>query len=149
MRVLGAVIGGLLLALPSAAAGQAQSETEAAIRAGSQAWETAYNAGDAAALAALYTPDGSVMTPGQEPATGTAAIEALYRGAFKAAPGAKNAVKVLEVLAGDGWAVESGSFVATAADGSHADHGRYLTVWKKVGGKWQIYRDIWNSSMTP
>jgi uncharacterized protein (TIGR02246 family) len=149
MRAFGLIISGLLLALPSSMAGQTPGDAEAAIRAGSQAWAAAFNAGDAAALAALYAADAMVMAPGKEPATGKAAIEEHYRGALKEAAGAKNAIKTTEVMVGDGWAVEVGSFVSTARDGSHADHGRYMAVWKKVGGSWQLYRDMWNSSMTP
>jgi ketosteroid isomerase-like protein len=37
--------------------------------------------------------------------------------------------------------------VANSADGKHLDHGPYTTLYRKVGGGWKIYRDIWNSSM--
>ena len=45
------------------------------------------------------------------------------------------------------YALETGSWVATAPDGKHLDHGPYLTLYKKSDGGWKIYRDIWNSSM--
>ena len=35
----------------------------------------------------------------------------------------------------------------TSQDGKHLDHGKYLVFYKKEGGRWKIYRDIWNSSM--
>jgi ketosteroid isomerase-like protein len=38
--------------------------------------------------------------------------------------------------------------VANAADGKHLDHGRFMTLYRKVDGGWKIYRDISNSSMT-
>jgi ketosteroid isomerase-like protein len=43
-----------------------------------QAWQKAYNAGDAAALTALYTKDAKVMAPGAEAASGTKAIQAMF-----------------------------------------------------------------------
>lgn len=32
-------------------------------------------------------------------------------------------------------------------DGTVADRGKYIVVWKRVGGKWLLHRDIWNTSM--
>ena len=50
------------------------------------------------------------------------------------------------VGAGD-YAMETGKWVATSADGKHLDHGPYMTLHKKEGGGWKLYRDIYNSSM--
>ena len=147
MRAFGTVIAGALLVLSGPAQAQQSMDAEAAIRAGTEAWSAAWNAGDAAALTALYADDAMVMAAGAEPASGAAAILQHYEAALAAMPGSQNASKTLEVMVADDWAVELGSFVANAADGSHVDHGRYTAVWKKVDGKWMLYRDMWNSSM--
>lgn len=144
MRSLVPILCGALLTLPSAALGQ---DAEAAIHRGTEAWTAGWNAGDAAAIAALYAEDAVVMAPGAEPAEGPEAIEELMEGALEAAGGSQMNLKPVEVMKGDGWAVEVGTFVEAAADGSHRDHGRYIAVWKNVEGKWMLYRDIWNSSM--
>ena len=47
------ILCGTLLALGSPALGQDASDADAAIRAGSQQWSAAWNAGDAAAITAL------------------------------------------------------------------------------------------------
>lgn len=146
MRSFVPILCGALLALPSAAVGQ--SGAKAAIHRGAEAWAAAWNAGDAAAISALYAEDAVVMAPGAEPAQGRAAIQTAMRGALEAAGGSKMKITPLEVMEGDGWAVEVGSFVETAANGSHRDHGRYTAVWKNVSGKWMLYRDMWNSSMS-
>lgn len=150
MRSFLPIICGALMALPAGAQAQgamAHSDAEAAIHAGAEAWSAAWNSGDAAALAALYAEDATVMAPGGEPVTGRGAIEEMFAGAMEANAGSKMEIKPAEVMAADGWATETGSFVQTAADGSHQDHGRYIAVWKDVDGKWLLYRDIWNSSM--
>jgi uncharacterized protein (TIGR02246 family) len=147
MRALVPAIAGALLVLSNPAAAQHPPNAEAAIRAGTEAWSAAWNAGDAAALTALYAEDAVVMAQGAEPASGSAAIRKHYEAALAATPGAQNMSKTLEVMAAEDWAVEIGSFVANAADGSHLDHGRYTAVWKKVDGTWKLYRDMWNSSM--
>lgn len=110
-----------------------------------QAWQKAFNAGNAAAVTALYTPDAKVMAPGAEPATGTKAIQALF--AASVAQGAKNTLTQKDVVGFGDYALETGGWVATGADGKHLDHGPFMTLYKKVNGGWKIYRDTWNSSM--
>ncbi len=110
-----------------------------------RAWQKAYNAGDAAALTALYTKDAKVMAPGAKPASGTSAIQALF--AADVAHGAKNTLTQEDVVGFGDYALETGSYVATSADGKHLDHGSFMTLLKKVDGGWKIHRDTWNSSM--
>lgn len=136
----------LALALPFPALAQTDdADLRAQIEKMDRAWEKAYNAGDAAALTALYTKDAKVMAPGAEAVSGTKAIQALF--AADVAQGVKNALTQEEVMALGDYALENGKFVATTADGKHLDHGSYVTFYKKVDGGWKIYRDIWNSSM--
>ncbi len=146
MRILTLVGCAVFLILSSPASGQ-HSDADAAIREGSQKWAKAWNKADAKALAALYAEDAVVMAPGSEPAEGRSAIEEHYKAGLEASKGSENIIKTLEVMDAGDWAVELGSFVANASDGTHLDHGRYVAVWKKVGGKWMLYRDMWNSSM--
>ena len=156
MRSLVPILCGALLALPSAALGQHEEHQEhdqqhsgakEAIHKGAEAWAAGWNAGDATAIAALYAEDAVLMAPGNEPVEGRAAITEMLMSAIAADGGSQQTIKVMEMMEGDGWVVESGRFVVSGADGSHQDHGRYMAVWKNVDGKWMIYRDIWNSSM--
>jgi uncharacterized protein (TIGR02246 family) len=147
MRALKTVLFCALLALPVSASAQESMDADAAIRAGSQAWAAAWNAGDAKGLAALYTEDAMVMAPGGEPVQGRAAIMEHYQAEIDAAAGAQNKTMTTEIMVSGDWAVERGGFVTDAASGSHLDHGPFIAVWKKVDGKWLIHRDIWNSSM--
>jgi ketosteroid isomerase-like protein len=85
------------------------------------------------------------MAPGVEPASGSAAIQALFKA--DVANGAKNTLTTADVTGFGDYAVETGKWEAKAADGKHLDHGSYTTFYKKVDGGWKIYRDTWNSSM--
>ena len=134
----------LALALPLPAFAQT-GDVRPQIEKVSKAWEKAYNAGDAAGVAALYTKDGKVMAPGAEAASGTKAIQAMF--AADLAGGAKNALTTEDVVGFGDNALETGKWVATSADGKHLDHGAYMTLYKKEGGSWKLYRDIWNSAM--
>jgi len=134
----------MALALPLPALAQS-ADLRAQVEKMDQAWEKAYNAGDAAALTALYTKDAKVMAPGAEPASGTKAIQALFEGAV--AQGVKNTLTQEDVVGFGDYALETGKYVATSADGKHLDHGSFMTLLKKVDGGWKIHRDTWNSSM--
>jgi len=136
----------LALAVPLPALAQAgPSDLRTQIAKMDQAWQTAYNAGDAAALTALYTQDAKVMAPGAEPASGSAAIKAFF--AADLANGAKNTLTLGDVVGFGDFALETGGWVANTAAGKHLDHGPFMTLYKKVDGGWKIYRDTWNSSM--
>jgi uncharacterized protein (TIGR02246 family) len=135
------------LALASPLPALAQGDLRAQIEKLAKTWEKAYNAGDAAALAALYTKDAQVMAPGAEAASGTKAIQELFTKDM--AGGAKFALTTTDVVGAGDHAIETGKWVATSADGKHLDHGPYMTLFKKEGGGWKISRDIWNSAMPP
>ena len=127
---------------PAASAGPS---AEDGIAEASVAFAARWNAGDGAAIAALYSSDAMLFPPGAEPVSGSAAIAEFWTGAIP--EGAQVALETLEVHAGDGGALEVGSFVITGADGAHVDHGKYIVHWTLVDGTWKLHRDIWNSSM--
>src|SRR4029078_13119538 len=91
-----------------------------------RAWDKAYNAGDAAAVAALYTKDAQVMAPGADAASGTKAIQALF--AADMAGGVKNTLTTGEVVGVGDHAVEKGKGVFTSAEGKHLEHGPHMTL---------------------
>jgi uncharacterized protein (TIGR02246 family) len=144
-RRTAAALVALALTLPLPAAAQTGGDLRAQIGKMDQAWQTAYNSGDAAAVAALYGKDAKIMPPGVEPASGASAIQKYFTEDIKG--GAKNTLTTEDVVGSGDYAVATGKWVATSAEGKHLDHGSYATVYKKEGAGWKIYRDTWNSSM--
>ena len=135
-RRLAVGLAALILALPLPALAQGDKDLRAQIAKVYQAWQTAYNAGDAAALTALYTSDAKVLAPGAEPVSGSAAIKAFFTNDI--AKGAKNTLTTEDVMGFGDFAIETGGWVArTSKDGKHLDHGRYMTFYKKVDGGWK------------
>ena len=138
----------LALAMPFPAFAQAGAENlRPEIEKLVQAWQNAYNAGDAAAVTALYTTDAKLLVPGAEPGSGPKAIQKLI--AADIALGGKLTLTLVDVVGFGDYALETGKWVATSPDGKHLDHGPYLVLYKKVDGGWKMYRDMWNSSMPP
>jgi uncharacterized protein (TIGR02246 family) len=133
----------LILLLPLRAS--AQGDLKSQIAKLDMAWQTAYNAKDATGIAALYATDAKVMAPGHAAVSGRADIQAFFMEQVK--QGGKNTLTTSEVLDGGAYAIAIGGYVATGPDGKHLDHGTYVTIYKKAGAGWMIYRDTWNSSM--
>ena len=147
-RPIALAVVALTLALPLPAMAQSKGgDLRAELQKQDQAWEKAYNAGDAAALTALYAKDAQVMAPGAETTAGSSAIQAFFTEDIKG--GAKMALTLEDVVGFGDYAVETGKYVATSAEGKHLDHGKFLSVYKKTDGGWKLYRDTWNSSMPP
>jgi uncharacterized protein (TIGR02246 family) len=103
---------------------------------------------DAAGIARLYAADARAFPPGGDVVTGRMAIQQMWKSVFDSGVG-KVEVLTQDVEASGDLATESGNYVITAKDGKVADRGKYNVVWKRVGGQWQLYRDIWNTSMAP
>lgn len=125
---------------------------EAAVREAGAAWFTAYSAGDAEGVAALYADDAVVNPPGSPPARGSAAIrEAVAKdianssgGGFSLKPGSESEIGVSGDLA---W--EWNTFTVQDKSGATVDAGKYVTLFQRRDGKWLIIRDIWNSDNPP
>jgi uncharacterized protein (TIGR02246 family) len=105
----------------------------------------AFNRGDAASAAAVYTADAQVLPPNSDVITGRQAIQAFWQMAMDM--GVK-AVKLATVeVAGDGnTAYEVGQFTLQGAEGQVLDAGKYVVIWRQEAGQWKLHRDIWNSS---
>jgi len=142
----------LLAGYTAAASAAAASTDEAAIHAITQAWVKAYNAADANAVSALYAEQAVLLPPGAKAAKGKAAIQAYF--AKDTAESAKAGVTFSvdpksDVGTSGDLAWESGAYAVKAKSGASVEIGKYLTVYKKSGGKWLIIRDTWNSDAPP
>ncbi len=110
-------------------------------------WQSAYDAKEPAGLAAIYAEDGALLPPNSEMANGRAAIEAYWAEFHTSGIGVE--ITDTEVYAHSDLGYTVGTFIATDADGATIDEGKYVVIWRNVDGKWQMHRDIWNSSRPP
>jgi uncharacterized protein (TIGR02246 family) len=117
--------------------GPDRSADEAAINTNIQQFQDAYNAGDAAALAALFTPTGQIITIDGETLEGREAIEETFRNVFTESPQVQMEIFVDSIrFLGDDLALETGSTREVAAPGEAPEYGRYTVLHVKRDGKW-------------
>ncbi len=129
------------------------AEVRQAIEAVNAQLAEAFSRGDAAAFAAFYTPDGTLMPPNAEPSAGRQAIEESFGADFSTNPPSLKLTTADVEVHGD-TAIESGnysiSFMPPGQEEAVEDHGKYLVVWKKQSdGSWKLHWDIWNSNLSP
>jgi uncharacterized protein (TIGR02246 family) len=147
-----ALIAAGLIALAGCAKKVDVAAIEGEVKQSTRDWIAAYNAGDADSIAARYTDDAIVMAPGQPAAAGREAIHAMIS---KDSTAGKAAGITLVINDGDTVGVSgdlawhSGTYSVQDASGATLDTGGYMEVQQKVGDKWLIVRDIWNSDRPP
>jgi uncharacterized protein (TIGR02246 family) len=126
-------------------AAPALAQNKATIEKLNDAWTAAFNKGDAAAVAALYTEDAYVLPPGSAMVKGRAAIEGFWRQAAQQMSDAKlTTVDVLPL--GRSAAREIGTVtLKTKSQPPQEVVGKYVVVWRKVGRDWKLATDIWNT----
>jgi uncharacterized protein (TIGR02246 family) len=125
---------------------------DAAIKAIADQYVKATLAGDAKAIAALYTEDAVEMPPNQPPVKGRTALLQFYE---KQLAGVKFSIFALEHLetraVGDtGYDVGTYRQTITPPKGpAFDDTGKYVVLLKRVGGSWKVAYAIYNSDMPP
>jgi uncharacterized protein (TIGR02246 family) len=147
-RFFVSVLGAMLAVGGAATTARAQDAAGArpAIEAANKRFSEAIAKGDAAALAAMYTPDAQAFPPNSDVVKGRAAIEKLWKSVIDSGVAAADLVTT-DVDSTGSLASEAGTYAMRTKAGAGAERGKYVVTWKKVGGHWMLHRDIWNSSL--
>jgi uncharacterized protein (TIGR02246 family) len=123
---------------------------ERAIRGHVDQWLQRVKAKDAAAIAQFYAEDGAVMPPNMAIGKGRAAIQKVWAD-MMATPGFDLTFTPEEIVissSGD-MALDRGTYRLTVSPSGtpQTDTGKYVVVWRKVGGEWKAAADIFNSDL--
>jgi len=118
----------------------------AAIETGNKKFIDGAAKGDASLIASAYTADAEAFPPNSDVVRGRPAIEKLWKSVLDSGIGAFE-LATTEVASQGNLAYEVGTYVMKTKDGKVADRGKYCVVWKKVGGKWLLHRDIWTTNL--
>jgi uncharacterized protein (TIGR02246 family) len=122
------------------------TEIRDAITAANEEFMAAFNRGDAAGLAALYTENGQVLPPNGAFVTGKPAIQGFWQAVMDM--GIKEAkLETVETEGHGDTATEVSKFTLYGEGGQVLDKGKYIIIWKREHGQWKLHRDIFNSSM--
>jgi uncharacterized protein (TIGR02246 family) len=142
-----AIVG--LAALVLAGAAHAGAPDKATIQALDDQFDAAVRAGDAAALSMLYAEDATLMPAGAPRMDGRSAIKA-YWGAGMAQIGDAALTADDVKLLGPDYVREVGHYaLKTKGPPSMTISGKYIVIWKREGGTWKLWTDIWNGDSPP
>jgi ketosteroid isomerase-like protein len=110
-------------------------------------WLDAYANGDLDALMAIMHDDAMVMPHNQATTRGTVQVREFFSGRI-GRPGVKFIDNLQEIRINGSWAYVLGTFkleISVAPDKPPMLHnGRYLVLYEKTGGQWQMLRDMDN-----
>jgi ketosteroid isomerase-like protein len=117
-----------------------------AIRQVTTALETSFNAKDSDKILSLYTDNSTFMPPNKPLLRGRPSLKGFYDGLLNG--GSKDLKITPTDVAGHGpLAYESGSY--TMMNGNVSDRGKYLFIFRNMGGNWKIEYTSWSSDLPP
>lgn len=123
---------------------------EQAIRGQVDRWLQLVRAKDAAGIAALYAEDGAVMPPNAPIGKGRTAIQQSWASMMQTPGFDLTFVPEQIIISSSGdMALDRGTYrLAVAPNGTaQTDTGKYVVVWRKIGGEWKAAADIFNSDL--
>jgi uncharacterized protein (TIGR02246 family) len=104
-------------------------------------WEVAFNRGDSAAVAALYSRDAQLVMSGSATARGRQAIRAAIDNMVKS--GVKVRIGAEQNVGSGEIAYVYGPYSVLERDGGRSvETGSYVEVWRRRAGVWQIDLDV-------
>lgn len=130
----------------------ARAANDPAIIAVADQYVKATLAGDAKAIAALYTDDAVEMPPNAPVVKGRAAIQQLYEMNFKGAKLNSFSITHLESRATGDTGYDIGTYtqsVTPTGGTAMKDTGKYTVILKRIGGSWKLAYAIYNSDLPP
>lgn len=135
--------------LSSTLAQNTNSTAARQVRAADQALEKAWSTKDLEGAMKFYADNAITMEPGMPAAKGTAAIRKQVQEFFAYKDFQLHwTAEQVEVAKSADMAYTRGTFDAKFTDPSDkpvSERGKYITIWKKIGGEWKVVIDINNS----
>ena len=127
---------------------QSTAEVHEAIAAVIEKFMAAYNQGDAAGLAALYTENGQLLPTNSDLISGKLAIQKFWQARINPVVSSVN-LESVEIEVHDETAIEVGVYSVQGKENQVLDRGKYIAIWKLEKGQWKLHRDMMNSSLPP
>lgn len=95
-----------------------------------------------------YCADAQVFSPGLSAVVGRDSIRSFFYN------NGNNREAKIELPAGSFYGsadlvVEEGIYNFPDGKGGSVDKGKFIALWKQEDGKWKLYREIWNTDLSP
>ena len=123
----------------------ATAKTE--IVAANKEFMTLFAASDSVNLANLYAQDAKFMMNGAPAIAGRKNIQSVISGIMSSGISSVD-LRTIDVWGTENFITEEGELTLMAGD-TEVDQGKYIVLWKKEDGKWNLFRDIFNSNLAP
>lgn len=134
-----------VIVVASCATTTTHSNVRSTIEANNTKWAQALGRGDAAGIAALYTPTAQLLPANGNVVSGQPAIQKYWQAGIDAGFKAVT-LTTLEVEACGDTAYEVGKYSVPGEGGKVIDTGDYIVIWKRDHGQWKLHRDIWTTN---
>lgn len=122
--------------------GSAPAENKTAADEVTAMWTNAFNSGNAATLAALYTENARSTAPAGGPSRGRKDIEAYWREDMKS--GEKTTLKTTDSVAQGNLLHVGGTYQVGAKNGARVAYGQFEQLWTRDNGAWKVASEIWS-----
>lgn len=110
-----------------------------------KSWDTYFNSGDLNSLLSLYADDAIRLPNNQTIISGKEAIKKeMEIEQTKLKKGYTNTSETTDVFGDENIVTEVGRTIRKDASGKVKSTGKYITIWKKVNGKFVTVREMWN-----
>lgn len=135
--------------VPRATRKNRKANAAAAIRRIGSTWAKHWNAGEPDGVVAAYAEDAVYLPPHHEAVHGRVAIREYLKSPL--AHGVSDLTFEVTYIKQQGpiaWDVGTYRMTIPQSDGTKKeDHGKYLTVWRRVGKDWLMAADAWSSDL--
>jgi ketosteroid isomerase-like protein len=105
----------------------------------------AHVTGDSVAMVDIFTQDARVLPPDSDPVIGRPAIEALTS-QYLTFGITEFREETTAFYGGEDLLIDEGTYIMVYGADSTRESGKYLNVWKKEGGEWKVYSNMWNTN---
>ena len=116
----------------------------AEIAASNAIFGASFGKNDSTAFLNCYATDACIFPTGMPKLCGPAALAQFFKGGVSM--GIRNIVlKTDELFGGKDGVSETGTYEMLGEKNVSLEKGKFMVLWKKVDGKWKMFRDVWNS----
>jgi uncharacterized protein (TIGR02246 family) len=128
-------------------------DAEKAIRKADSDFVMAARSGDTTAIVNTYAPDAIVLASNTPMVHGREAIRSFWTGFLGQFASVDFSLTPDDVQQSGDLAVETGRYRANLTPKNATtpvnDEGKYVVVWRKIGGQWKMVRDMFSSDLAP